>query len=173
MYFLNNYSQRIFVLAASNLPWDLDNAFLRRLEKRIFVPLPNEAARKCMMQQHFASNHILEHAQDLDLCAKQTQNYSGSDIKLLCKEIAMRPIRRILQQLEELEISQKEDPSKQKNHCYSNLNDTVLSKKISRFMKQNIITSDDILGALKCTKSSSDRALCSKYKEWAGNFGSV
>jgi len=41
--------ERVFVLAASNLPWDLDIAMLRRLEKRILVPLPCEEARKNML----------------------------------------------------------------------------------------------------------------------------
>jgi katanin p60 ATPase-containing subunit A1 len=42
---LSKSSDLVFVLAVSNLPWDLDHALLRRLEKRIFVPLPNKEAR--------------------------------------------------------------------------------------------------------------------------------
>ena len=38
--------ERIFLLAASNLPWDLDMAMLRRLEKRILVELPDVSARE-------------------------------------------------------------------------------------------------------------------------------
>ena len=37
----HQHSQQVFVMAASNLPWDLDVAVLRRLEKRVLVPLPS------------------------------------------------------------------------------------------------------------------------------------
>jgi SpoVK/Ycf46/Vps4 family AAA+-type ATPase len=38
-----NYSDedRIMVLAATNHPWDIDEAFRRRFQKRVYIPLPN------------------------------------------------------------------------------------------------------------------------------------
>lgn len=41
MYSNEEDNQSIMVLAATNHPWDIDDAFRRRFEKRIYLPLPN------------------------------------------------------------------------------------------------------------------------------------
>lgn len=46
---IRSREDRVFLLAASNLPWELDMALLRRLEKRILVTLPTAEARTNMM----------------------------------------------------------------------------------------------------------------------------
>lgn len=43
----------IFILAATNIPWDLDPAILRRLEKRIYVSLPDANERREILQSYF------------------------------------------------------------------------------------------------------------------------
>jgi len=90
----------VFVLAASNLPWELDQAMLRRLEKRVLVDLPNKEARLLMLRQCLTPDRADVLNLDLEGLATQTEGYSGADIVLVCKEAAMRPLRRVMQLLE-------------------------------------------------------------------------
>ncbi len=71
---------------------------LRRLEKRILVPLPNLEARGAMLGALLAGRCCV--ACSLDGLAAATEGYSGSDIKLLAKEAAMRPLRRLMARLD-------------------------------------------------------------------------
>ena len=48
---IKSSNERVFLLAASNLPWELDAALLRRLEKRILVHLPSLEAREDMVRK--------------------------------------------------------------------------------------------------------------------------
>jgi katanin p60 ATPase-containing subunit A1 len=52
---IKSKGERVFLLAASNLPWELDMALLRRLEKRILVPLPTIEAREAMVLHYLPS----------------------------------------------------------------------------------------------------------------------
>nr|XP_018684526.1 PREDICTED: katanin p60 ATPase-containing subunit A-like 2 isoform X2 [Musa acuminata subsp. malaccensis] len=89
----------VFVLAATNLPWELDAAMLRRLEKRILVPLPEPEAR-CAMFEELLPSAPGEAGIPYDFLVERTEGYSGSDIRLVCKEAAMQPLRRLMMVLE-------------------------------------------------------------------------
>ena len=83
----------VFVLGATNLPWELDSAMLRRLEKRIYVGLPEHEAREEIIANALRDFDVEVPASDI---AAMTNNYSGSDLYQLCKECAMRPLRKLL-----------------------------------------------------------------------------
>lgn len=107
--------ERVFLLAASNLPWDLDMALLRRLEKRILVPLPCAEAREGMVKFHLppgppGSGKRADESINFTEFAEQLEGYSGSDIRLVCKEAAMKPLRRIMQQIDVLQENNADKP---------------------------------------------------------------
>lgn len=93
---LTKTDELVFVLAATNLPWELDAAMLRRLEKRILVPLPEPEARQAMFEELLPSSPGISY----DFLVEKTEGYSGSDIRLVCKEAAMQPLRRLMSFLE-------------------------------------------------------------------------
>jgi katanin p60 ATPase-containing subunit A1 len=87
--------KNVMVLAATNRPWDLDEAIRRRLEKRIYIPLPTDVGRSELFKINLRG---MEMAEDIDWLAliKITDGYSGADISNVCREAAMMPMRRKL-----------------------------------------------------------------------------
>jgi katanin p60 ATPase-containing subunit A1 len=92
----------VFVLAASNLPWSLDIAMLRRLEKRIFVDLPSFEARKSLFTHYLKDGNAIKISREIDyeLLSNLTKGYSGSDVYMVCREAAMTTLRKIFNVLE-------------------------------------------------------------------------
>ncbi len=59
-------------------------ALLRRLEKRIYIPLPAKPARKSMLQMYLSQQHCqIDSSFDFDNAASETEGFSGADIKLV------------------------------------------------------------------------------------------
>ena len=86
--------ERIIVLGATNRPWEIDPAFRRRFEKRVYVTLPDESARKRVFEIH-TDGIPLEADVSFDELAKITEGFTGSDIALLCRDAIMIPIREL------------------------------------------------------------------------------
>ncbi|XP_036972475.1 katanin p60 ATPase-containing subunit A-like 2 isoform X5 [Acanthopagrus latus] len=145
----------VFVLAASNLPWELDHAMLRRLEKRILVSLPSAPARQAMISHWLpprSSTGGVELRTELDYetLAKGMEGYSGSDIRLVCKEAAMRPVRKIFDALESHQEGDSDMPA----------------------IQLETVTTVDFLDVVAHTKPSA-RNLMDRYAAWEREYESV
>ncbi|KAJ6235365.1 aaa-type atpase family protein-related [Anaeramoeba flamelloides] len=114
-------TERVIVLAATNRPFDLDEAVLRRLPRRLFVPMPNKEARKKILQT-ILSGEALEKNFDFDQLAEETDGYSGSDLKNLSISAAYEPIRDFLKKEKSLNPKLKKNEKKKSK---------VLTKKSS------------------------------------------
>jgi len=81
----------VYVIGATNKPWDLDWPFIRRFQKRILVPLPDYHSRLQMFKL-YTSN--LELAPDVDLheLARLSEGFSGSDIRDVCQSAHLRVV---------------------------------------------------------------------------------
>ncbi|XP_057480534.1 uncharacterized protein LOC130767631 isoform X2 [Actinidia eriantha] len=89
-------TERVLVLAATNRPFDLDEAVIRRLPRRLLVNLPDASNRAKILKVILAKEDLSPDI-DLDSIASMTDGYSGSDLKNLCVTAAHRPIREILE----------------------------------------------------------------------------
>ena len=87
-------SGRVLVLAATNTPYQLDQAVRRRFDKRIYIPLPDDAARAHMFKVHLGDTpHDLVQA-DFDQLGAQAEGFSGSDIDHVVKDVLYEPVRK-------------------------------------------------------------------------------
>ncbi|XP_058789959.1 katanin p60 ATPase-containing subunit A-like 2 [Phymastichus coffea] len=103
---LSMENANVLLLAATNVPWELDTALLRRLEKRIYVGLPDEQARHQIFKVYLKPDLMdkLEYKTVLN----KTNGYSCADLKLLCKEAWMMQLRPIWAYLENKSLSLKD-----------------------------------------------------------------
>ncbi|XP_021069998.2 katanin p60 ATPase-containing subunit A-like 2 [Mus pahari] len=137
------------------VPGELDCAMLRRLEKRILVDLPSREARQAMIYHWLppvSKNHALElHTQlEYSVLSQETEGYSGSDIKLVCREAAMRPVRKIFSVLENNQSENNNLPG----------------------IQLDTVTTQDFLDVLAHTKPSA-KNLTERYLAWQEKFESV
>jgi len=142
----------VTVLAATNFPWDLDEALRRRLEKRIYIPLPEPADIRTLLEINLKT---LPKEEDVDLEAlaekMKVGGFSGADITNLCRDAAMMPMRRRIKGLNREEI--KNLPK-----------DATADLPVSQ---------DDLLQALSRIHSSVSGGDLGKHEQWLSEFGAV
>jgi katanin p60 ATPase-containing subunit A1 len=138
----------VMVLGATNLPWELDEALRRRLEKRIYIPLPDLPARRALLELNMRQLRLSE---DVDIAglAALCEGYSGADITNVCRDASMMSMRRLIAGKSSEEI-----------------------KRIRREEMEQPITQVDFMEALQRVQSSVGKNDIDKYDKWMTEFGS-
>lgn len=82
----------VFVLAATNHPWDVDEALLRpgRFDRRLLVLPPDEPARRSILEFHLRGKP--SEGLDLDRVVAATEGFSGADLALIIEEATERAL---------------------------------------------------------------------------------
>ena len=137
-----NINDRILIIGATNRPQEIDDAFVRRLSKRLYIPLPNKVSRKQLimrvLEKERKNNNKYEiNENDIDDIVNRTKGYSGSDLINVCKEAAMMPIRSIEDitncQLEHLRGVNKNDF----DEALFNVKPSINEKSIEQYVEWN------------------------------------
>ncbi|CAM0907386.1 unnamed protein product [Alopecurus aequalis] len=150
--------ERVLVLAATNRPFDLDEAVIRRLPRRLMVNLPEAANRKKILSVILSKEDLADDV-DLEALANLTEGYSGSDLKNLCVTAAHRPIREILEK-EKKERSLAEAENKPLPPKYSSSD--VRSLNLSDFKHAH---------EQVCASISSDSTNMNELIQWNDLYG--
>lgn len=144
--------KNVIVLGATNLPWDLDDAIIRRLDKRIYIPLPNNDARKKLFEL-MLKDVMLEDGINWDILVKKTEMYSGDDINNLCRDASMMPLSR-----------------KVLNGEFKGQLDNM--EEIQNELKNTPISMQDFLDALEQVKPTNSKDKLKRYQDWMDDHGS-
>ena len=118
---------QVVVIGATNRPDSLDPALRRpgRFDREIEIGVPDSDERREVLEIH-TRNMPIEEDVDLNKLANTTHGFVGADLESLCKEAAMRVVRRILPEIKTDDDEIPED-----------------------VLKKIIVTKDDFKSALK------------------------
>ena len=140
----STHGKLVTLMGATNLPWDIDSAVLRRFEKKIYCGLPTVEGRTKIFELCTKEVEMDETIDFVEL-GGIAEGYSGSDIATVCREVVMLPVR-------ELDVSGKLESSN---------NDFNLRK----------ITREDFINVLENIKPVVSDSEIEKFQKWKNEFG--
>jgi SpoVK/Ycf46/Vps4 family AAA+-type ATPase len=85
-------NEGVYVLGATNHPWDIDVALRRpgRFDRMVLVLPPDDEARQAILRYHLRSRPVAN--VDLGRLARRTDGYSGADLAYICENAAERAL---------------------------------------------------------------------------------
>jgi len=142
----------VLTLAATNVPWDLDEAVLSRFPRRIYVPLPDEKACQEIIKIHMKGLDI-SNVSLSELAHKcRLSFYSGRDIASLCQLAMWNMIR-----------EENKDLAEYANLSYKEL--------VKRSLKIRPLKMRDFDGAFEKVKAPITKDKIEKYERWNEEYG--
>jgi len=118
---------RVVVIGATNRPNALDPALRRpgRFDREIEIGVPNKQGRLEILQIHTRGMPLADDV-DLEYLASITHGFVGADLEALCKEAAMRALRRIIP---EIDFEKETIPAEVLNKITVTMNDFLEALK--------------------------------------------
>ena len=134
-------SKKVLVIGATNCPWDIDDAIMRRFNRRVYVPLPDKDARLGLWNNMISKSNgsIKVSKREVNELVKMTDGFSCSDIASMASEASFGPLR----DLGDIDAIKDADSSDIRDIMFKDFKSAILS-----------------------TKKSVSMDLLQKYKKW-------
>ena len=140
---------KMYVIGATNKPWSLDDAFLRRFQKRINIPLPSLEARQSLFELY--TTPLKKDARvRTAMLAKLFDRYSASDIKDACQSVQLKVVHEMFSSADYREPVEGEEAQQPKSVSMADFREIMAQRKPS--------VSPEMTRA---------------YKKWADEFGAL
>nr|GEW15860.1 P-loop containing nucleoside triphosphate hydrolases superfamily protein [Tanacetum cinerariifolium] len=164
---LTKPGERIIVLAATNRPFDLDEAIIRRFERRIMVGLPSVESRESILKT-LLGNVKVENLEFKEL-AVMTEGYSGSDLKDTMKNEETQASDK--KKSEETQTSEKK--KSEEKQATGDAKDT--KEENQNVIKLRHLNMEDMRHAKNQVAASLDEgyvgSIMSELKDWNDKYG--
>ena len=134
---------RVLIIGATNRPFDLDPAIIRRLPKRVYVGPFNAEERQGFIKTIITQNKCDIKDEEYKKIAEMCNNYSNSDLKELCREAAYEPLR-------ELNV-----------------------KSLKKVDELRPIVFDDFVKAVRKVKGTLTKKILNELENWNKEFGAL
>ena len=168
---LRTTKDRVVVIASTNRPFDLDEAVLRRLPRRILVDLPDLKTRQEIMEVTLANNRLSSEV-NLTSIAIQLEGYSGSDIKEVCREAVVRVSH---ERARMLENGNEEGGTSMTDHTALDVASSVADELEQEERPLRAVSAGDFKLAMKKLKASvnDNGREMQKVMEWNVKYGEI
>lgn len=136
----DNFKLPLYVIASTNKPWALDWGFIRRFQRRIYVPMPNFEVRINLFK--YFLRDIKKENIDYEYLAKLTKGYTSSDIRDICQLAVLEVVTELFES----------------------------GKAFDRNSKPRPLTTKDLEDAIKRIMPSVSPEIEAVYLKWAEKF---
>ncbi|KUJ15035.1 AAA-domain-containing protein [Mollisia scopiformis] len=162
----------VLLLAATNLPWTLDPAIRRRLQRKIYIALPDEPARTEMFKIHVGKTPCGLTSEHYAMLGRRTEGLSGSDIGNAVQDALMQPVKKVSSSKHWKKVMvngvEKLTPCKpnEAGAMPMNWRQVPASK-----LQESIVVAEDFFEVLQNVKPTVSQHEIKKYLEWTELFG--
>jgi len=137
-----NTNARLLLIGATNRPQELDDAALRRFVKKLYIPLPNKTGRTAflksiMMKEMELGNKYEINQEEIEYIVEQTKGYSGADLRNLCAEAALNPLRGVIDIARLTRESLRATNSNDFKEALGQVKPTVSPKDLKQYLEWN------------------------------------